>query len=380
MSNDYNNPYTPQNNYDNFDGNNRYNRKPRGMMDKIFGSGLAQKMRSPMLGTGALLLVGAAIAGIIIVSYPSSDIEEENVPIIQASAEAYKSAPDDPGGMDIPYRDSTVFSAMRYDENGNPMAREGGRIENLLEPASGSSDTTNDTGETATFAEEPEADPEILAAAEKMRAAQNEALQNLDTSNKARDMLQQNNSVDENDANENIDVTEKLDLSASSEETLTPAEPMANELDALNKNTRDLVDVKQAAKPADTKPQSLHKAGSSPETIEFVKSVLDKKDSGTAASVEPAAGAASSSVAMTSGSYYVQVGSVRSASGASGEWQKIKKEHGALSAADYRVERADLGERGTFFRIQAGPMSKDSADSVCTSIKAKKPGGCLVVR
>jgi hypothetical protein len=51
-----------------------------------------------------------------------------------------------------------------------------------------------------------------------------------------------------------------------------------------------------------------------------------------------------------------------------------------LSGAEYRVQRADLGAKGVFFRIQAGPMSKDSAKSVCDAIKASKPGGCVIVQ
>ncbi|MCB1721141.1 MAG: SPOR domain-containing protein [Alphaproteobacteria bacterium] len=39
-----------------------------------------------------------------------------------------------------------------------------------------------------------------------------------------------------------------------------------------------------------------------------------------------------------------------------------------------------MGERGTYYRIQAGPMSRASASDICDSIKAQKPGGCLVTQ
>jgi cell division septation protein DedD len=129
---------------------------------------------------------------------------------------------------------------------------------------------------------------------------------------------------------------------------------------------------------SDAKPITIHKPGSSPETLQFVRSVLDKKDSpnaAAAASVEPAAGAA-----VTPGSYFVQLASVKSRDGADSEWGKLQKSFGSLNGLDYRVQEANLGDRGTFYRIQAGPMSKTSAGDICDAIKAQKPGGCLVVQ
>lgn len=43
------------------------------------------------------------------------------------------------------------------------------------------------------------------------------------------------------------------------------------------------------------------------------------------------------------------------------------------------MQEASL-DRGTFYRIQAGPISKDSADEICREIKAITPVGCLVVK
>ena len=146
--------------------------------------------------------------------------------------------------------------------------------------------------------------------------------------------------------------------------------------------------------PAEEKvrPEIKHKAGESPETLEFVKNVLDKKDGKTVASasdvatqtvaaVQPAAGDATRDFTITPGSHYVQLGSVKSLDGASGEWGRLQKEFSEeLAAAPHRVQAAELGDRGTFYRIQAGPMSKDSASAICESIKAQKPDGCLIVQ
>jgi len=123
-----------------------------------------------------------------------------------------------------------------------------------------------------------------------------------------------------------------------------------------------------------------------------VRSVLDKKDGRAvsdtasdvatrAASVQPAAGNPTRSFTITPGEHYVQLGSVTSVSGAESEWGKLQSKFSAeLGSLPHRVQTADLGDRGTFYRIQAGPMSAESAASICDSIKAQKPGGGLVTK
>ena len=141
-----------------------------------------------------------------------------------------------------------------------------------------------------------------------------------------------------------------------------------------------------------TKPEQLHAAGSSPETLAFVRSVLDKKDATktapatntasldaaarVAAQTEPAAGSD-----IPAGGYYIQLGSVTSPDGAEKEWGKIQQNFATqLGGMSHRVQEANLGERGTFYRIQAGPTTKDVAAQICNDIKAQKPGACLVVQ
>ncbi len=95
--------------------------------------------------------------------------------------------------------------------------------------------------------------------------------------------------------------------------------------------------------------------------------------------IEPAAGAASAAKAPASGSYYVQLASVDAESKASVEWKNLQKKFSSLAGQQFRVQRADLA-KGTFYRIQAGPMDKATASTVCNSIKAQKPGGCLITQ
>jgi len=164
-----------------------------------------------------------------------------------------------------------------------------------------------------------------------------------------------------------------------------------------------------------SKTKAFYRAGQSPETIDFIRSVLKEKeavqvgedstvtmggvdvlaqavepyieeasinDAEKFAAIAPAAGAAVSAGTYTSGLYFVQLASIGDRSRAPSEWIKMQKSHiGALlSDANYRVARADLGAEGVFYRIQAGPFRKQDAHSLCDAIKQQKPGGCLVTQ
>lgn len=82
---------------------------------------------------------------------------------------------------------------------------------------------------------------------------------------------------------------------------------------------------------------------------------------------------------MMTGGYTIQLGSVRSEEGASQEWKKMQaKLPAVLSDLSMHVEKADLGARGVFYRIQAGQLVKEDADRICDEIKLSKVADCLV--
>ena len=64
-----------------------------------------------------------------------------------------------------------------------------------------------------------------------------------------------------------------------------------------------------------------------------------------------------------------------------GEWNRIVgKNKDALGGLTPNVARVDLGEKGVFFRLRAGPLAdKAAADSLCAALGAQNVG-CIVVR
>jgi cell division septation protein DedD len=81
------------------------------------------------------------------------------------------------------------------------------------------------------------------------------------------------------------------------------------------------------------------------------------------------------------GAYQIQLASVLSEQAALAEWGRISgKNKDILGAYAPTVTRADLGEKGVFFRLRTGPLAdKAAADALCASLAAANVG-CIVVK
>jgi cell division septation protein DedD len=76
----------------------------------------------------------------------------------------------------------------------------------------------------------------------------------------------------------------------------------------------------------------------------------------------------------------LQLASVPNEADVDGEWKRLKKRIGApLADQELHVERADLGTKGVFYRLQIGPFAdRAAAEAACQNIKAAG-GDCLLV-
>ncbi len=94
--------------------------------------------------------------------------------------------------------------------------------------------------------------------------------------------------------------------------------------------------------------------------------------------------AASAQIAPAAGgdTHYIQLASLPNETTAHGEWQNLLRRYpDVLGRSGVRFQSADLGDRGIYTRIQAGPFSETAARSACADLDAAgKPGGCIVVR
>jgi cell division septation protein DedD len=90
---------------------------------------------------------------------------------------------------------------------------------------------------------------------------------------------------------------------------------------------------------------------------------------------------ASATAPIGAKSFKIQLSAVRAEAATKTEWDKLKKAHpSVLGRLTLNVEKADLGQKGIYYRIQAGPFAdRAAADAACKEL-AKQKAPCLVVR
>jgi hypothetical protein len=136
------------------------------------------------------------------------------------------------------------------------------------------------------------------------------------------------------------------------------------------------------AKAPETKPAEPPKVAAAPpeaKPVEAPKVAAPKpapaSEPKQLASIQPAAGAAAA------GAFRVQIASLRTTEDAAKSWEKLKTTNpDLLGKLPGNVVRADLGDKGTFYRVVAGSFSdRDAANDFCAKLKQRNVG-CLVVK
>ena len=79
------------------------------------------------------------------------------------------------------------------------------------------------------------------------------------------------------------------------------------------------------------------------------------------------------------GGWRVQVASVKNEDVAKSTWARLQSAHGDVMA-NLRMQavRVDLGDKGVWYRVQAGPLDEKQAHSICGTLKGRKTD-CVVV-
>jgi cell division septation protein DedD len=114
-----------------------------------------------------------------------------------------------------------------------------------------------------------------------------------------------------------------------------------------------------------------------------VPAVPSTAEAATPAPSVPAApkAAPTQTASATSGDYVIQLASLTAKDRATAEWARLQKGFPTLLGdRQLVVVTADLGSRGTFFRVQAGFFpDRASADAACAQLKARGQD-CLVTK
>jgi len=83
--------------------------------------------------------------------------------------------------------------------------------------------------------------------------------------------------------------------------------------------------------------------------------------------------------ASPGGSYRLQLSAVRSADAVPGEWARLKRHYPELAGLTNSTSKIDEPGKGTFYRVEAGPLDEAAAKSTCTRLRGQGLG-CIVVK
>jgi SPOR domain len=79
------------------------------------------------------------------------------------------------------------------------------------------------------------------------------------------------------------------------------------------------------------------------------------------------------------GGWRIQIASVKSEDIAKSTWARVSTANGdVLASLKMQPIRVDLGEKGVWYRVQAGPLDEKQAQSVCSTLKGRK-SDCVIV-
>ncbi|MGB8602077.1 MAG: SPOR domain-containing protein [Rhizomicrobium sp.] len=123
-----------------------------------------------------------------------------------------------------------------------------------------------------------------------------------------------------------------------------------------------------AAKPVEAKPEA--KSVAAPKAA---AKPAEKSAEKAAVAEKPVA-----KTAVKAGSYMLQLGAYKTEAEADTAWKSYKAKHAAaLGGAAPDIQKADLGDKGTWYRLRTGPFaSKDAAGAQCDKLKADG-GSCF---
>lgn len=325
---------------------------------------------SPMPQSMARTLMVVAAVGIMAVvviigwaTWPDKNgrVDEASLPVMRADETAYKVKPDEPGGVAIPNKDSTIFNAL----NTTAATGENGKtIENLLDET-----------------EEPVSKNEVLAAGDP--SPPDHEVEKIEPSANAAPPPSESLS-DPNDDNKMADQGNAVAQDTQDSQAAPPAlqdHKAKNIIDELkaesaSPETQKVETQKAGAQKTQAQKTETQKTAQKPSQPPLTQLAMNK--AAPPVKTTPPSSAVSASTG-NQGASYVQFAAVKSDADARANWAKLQGKYPALKSLTLRVQKVDLGAKGVFYRVQGGPVAASNAQSICGQVK-QGGGQCIVIR
>jgi hypothetical protein len=276
--------------------------------------------RSSIWPSIAVVAAASAFGGVIWYAYHQSPGAGGNgtPPLVKAEPGPTKVKPDNPGGQDIPFQDSTVYD--RLSSNGQkPVA------EKLLPPPEEPAMRTPPAPPPAeTAAVPPPPAPDAQAAQQQVAPPQQTATA----------------------------LPPPVDVGAP-----TALAPTAGAI------------VIQPPPPPQPKPVQSAPPSPPKAAPASIAALINEAGAGAPAAKAPAG----------AGGYHLQLSAVRSADAVPGEWARLKRRYPELAGLTSATHKIDTPDKGTFYRVEAGPLEEAAAKSTCTRLRGEGLG-CIVVK
>ena len=285
--------------------------------------------RSKSVFIGAVSgVVLAGIVGWFVLSPRYAQETDAELPVIRRPQTAIKVQPTEPGGMEILNQDKSVYGILDKSEDNAKS------VENLLPP--------------------PE-EPKLPVITPEEETASIDTIITATVEENANNNIETAQVVEE--AEKIIKVAEAPTAQAAKEDLPTPQEkPLSQAIQEANeKNAQIAIPAKAEVKVPAPAAIPAKEEKKTPKSDEFL------------------------ALTAPAGSWQVQLMSSNNKNAIEKSWKTLSQKYNVLAKQPHEIESADLGTKGTFYRLKAGAFkTKPEADRLCNDIKAL--GGTCIVK
>ncbi|HTJ65786.1 MAG TPA: SPOR domain-containing protein [Alphaproteobacteria bacterium] len=292
----------------------------------------------------SIAVVAAALAfgGVIWFAYQSGKSGNGGLPpLVKADTGPTKVKPENPGGQEIPFQDSTVYD--RLDQNGQKPV-----VEKLLPET-----------ETPVTRPPPAPVPNEATVLAPQAGGQ------------APSVLPQGNGVVVAPAASDSAATALAP--PGSNLALPPAPPIQQQVSPAPQPQvvpqQSQVAATPQAKPINPPPAARPAPKPAADSI---AALIGASEAGVPPPQHAPAAAGGTG-------YRLRLSAVRSPAAVADEWARLKRRYPELASLRNTTSKIDLPDKGTFYRIEAGPLSEGEAKSTCDRLRTQGLG-CIVVK